>query len=263
MNSCQGHMNPQTITCPERTGNAGFEEHPSLSPAGSEDVSLYFLQYQFTTIVENWSGHLQRISFQITRNKQVTEDIVQEAFLELWKHRMKIIPENPVGWLSKAVTNLSLKYIRKTNVQFKVFKALSHLNDTSHSDVEERLISKERQTILNSAINKLPSQQQLVLHLSKEVGLGRQEIADRLQISPNTVKVHLLRAMHFMKENICFILLFVFFCACNNLFFKRSNTDERFRDLYYAEKVMSEEHPEEWMNITMNSFTTVMNFIHR
>ncbi|MGN6416775.1 MAG: RNA polymerase sigma factor, partial [Pseudobacter sp.] len=234
-----------------------------LPPAGREDVSLDFLQYQFTKIVENWSEHLQRIAFQITRNKQVTEDIVQEAFLELWKHRRKIIPENPVGWLSKAVTNLALKYIRKTNVQVKVFKALSHFNDTCHSDVEERLIWKERQTILKIAINKLPSQQQLVLHLSKEVGLGRQEIADRLQISPNTVKVHLLRAMHFVKENICFILLFLFFCACNNLFFKRSNTDERVRDLYYAEKVISEVHPEEWMSTTVNSFTTVMNIILR
>lgn len=263
MNSCQGHMNPQKVAYPQRAGNAGFEEHLSLPPAGSEDVSLFLLQYQFTKIVEDCSEHLRNTAFHITRNRQVTEDIVQEAFLELWKHRRKVIPENPVGWLSKAVTNLSLKHIRKSNVQVKVFKALSHNKNISHSDVEERLIGKERQVLLNNVINKLPSQQQLVLHLSKEVGLGRQEIAAQLQISPNTVKVHLLRAMQFVKENVCFVLLFVIFCACNNLFFKSSNTKEWLRDLYNAEQVISAEQPEEFVRIAVNSYTAVKNIIQQ
>jgi RNA polymerase sigma factor (sigma-70 family) len=247
MNSCQRH--------------AGFEEHLSLPPSGSEDVSLFVLQYQFTQLVKNWSGHLQHTAFQITRNKQVTEDIVQEAFLELWKHRSRIIPGNPVGWLSKAVTNLSLKHVRKTTVQLRVFKALSHEKKTCYTNVEERLIGKESEILLNSAINKLPSQQQIVLHLSKEIGLRREEIAAQLQISPNTVKVHLLRAMQFVKENICSIFLFSIFCACNNLFFKSSNTDARFRDLYNAEQVIDAEQSEELMSLAKNSYTTVMKNI--
>jgi RNA polymerase sigma-70 factor (family 1) len=248
MNSCQRH--------------AGFEEHLSLPPAGSEDASLFPLQYQFTQLVKNWSGHLQHTAFQITRNKQVTEDIVQEAFLELWKHRSRIIPGNPVGWLSKAVTNLSLKHVRKTTVQLRVFKALSH-EKRSYSNVEERLIGKESEILLNSAINKLPSQQQIVLHLSKEIGLRREEIAAQLQISPNTVKVHLLRAMQFVKENICFIFLFVIFCACNNLFFKSSNTDERLRDLYKAEQAISAEQSEELMSLAISGYTTAMKNISK
>lgn len=239
----------------------GFKAHLSLPPEGSEDVSLYCLQYQFTQIVEHWSGHLQHTAFQITRNKQVTEDIVQEAFLELWKHRNKIIPENPVGWLSKAVTNLALKHVRKKTVQLRVFKALGHENNSCYTNVEERLIGKESERLLNSAISKLPSQQQIVLHLSKEIGLRRQEIADHLQISPNTVKVHLLRAMQFVKENIYFIFLFSIFCACNNLFFKSSNTDAGFRDLYKAEQVISVEKPEELMSLAVNSYTSVMKNI--
>ncbi len=114
---------------------------------------------------------------------------------------------------------------------------------------------------MNSAINKLPSQQQIVLHLSKEIGLRRQEIAAQLQISPNTVKVHLLRAMQFVKENICFIFLFSIFCACNNLFFKSSNTDESFRDLYKTEQVNSAEQSEELMSLAVNSYTTMMKNI--
>lgn len=86
MNSCQGQTNSKPV-------NTGFKEHLSLPAAGSEDVSLYLLQYQFTQIVENWSAYLQHIAFRITKNRQVTEDVVQEAFLELWKHRNRIIPK--------------------------------------------------------------------------------------------------------------------------------------------------------------------------
>lgn len=263
MNSCQGNSDPMRAASPKRTGNTGFEEHLSLPPAGSEDVPLFLLQCQFTQIVENWSGRLQHTAFRITKNKQVTEDIVQEAFLELWKHRSKIIPGNPVGWLSKAVTNLALKHVRKKTVQLRVFKALSYEKRSCYSNVEEQLIGKESELLLNSAINKLPSQQQKVLHLSKEVGLGRHEIAARLQISPNTVKVHLLRAMQFVKENSCFILLFATFCACNNLFYKSSNTNDRFRDLYKAEQMISTEQSEGLMSLAVHRHTTMMKIVYR
>lgn len=243
MNSCQSHT--------------GFEQHLSLPPSGSEDVSLFIMQCQFTQIVEKWSGHLQHTAFQITKNKQVTEDIVQEAFLELWKHRNRIIPGNPVGWLSKAVTNLALKHVRRSNVQLRVYKTLIHENKSCYSNVEERLIGKEKEILLNHAISKLPSQQQLVLQLSKETGLRRQEIAAHLQISPNTVKVHLLRAMQFVKEHICFICLFSIFCACNNLFFKSSNTVEGSRDLYKGEQVINTTETEDWISLAQISYATM------
>src|ERR1700754_2806307 len=81
------------------------------------DVPVHFFHYQFTRIVDNWTAHLQYTAWQITKNKQVAEDIVQEAFLALWQQRAKIIPENPVGWLIKVVTNLSVRHIRDKNIQ--------------------------------------------------------------------------------------------------------------------------------------------------
>ncbi|MDE3212604.1 MAG: hypothetical protein KGM98_05160, partial [Bacteroidota bacterium] len=38
--------------------------------------------------------------------------------------------------------------------------------------------------------------------LSREEGLKRHEIAERLQISPNTVRNHLLAALKFIRLNI-------------------------------------------------------------
>ncbi|NML22427.1 sigma-70 family RNA polymerase sigma factor [Pseudoflavitalea sp. G-6-1-2] len=193
---------------------------------------LHLFHYQFTSIVHNWTTHLQYTSWQITRNKQVAEDIVQEAFLALWQQRAKIIPENPVGWLIKVVTNLSVRYIRDRNIQVRIHKTLSNHNNTHCTHVEEHLIGKEKHMLLKQIFNQLPSQQKTVLLLSKEKGLNRAEIAAFLQLSPNTVKVHLNRAVQFMKENLTCICIILLLFICNNIFFKKSNTKDELMELF-------------------------------
>jgi RNA polymerase sigma factor (sigma-70 family) len=197
-----------------------------------KDVPVHFFHYQFTRIVDNWTAHLHYTAWQITRNKQVAEDIVQEAFLALWQQRAKIIPENPVGWLIKVVTNLSFRYNRDQNIQFRIHKVLSEEKNVSCSDVEENIIVKEKRRLLLHIFNQLPSQQKMVLLLSKERGLRRAEIAACLQLSPNTVKVHLNRAVQFMKENLTCISIIVLLFICNNIFFKKSNTNDRLMELF-------------------------------
>lgn len=196
------------------------------------DVPVHFFHYQFTRIVRNWTAHLQFTAWQITKNKQVSEDIVQEAFLALWQQRAKIIPENPVGWLIKVVTNLSARYIRDKSIQIRIHKVLSEENNSSCSHVEENLIVKEKHVLLKQIFNQLPSQQKMVLHLSKEKGLRRAEIAACLHLSPNTVKVHLNRAVQFMKDNLTCISIIVLLFVCNNIFLKKSNTKDELMELF-------------------------------
>lgn len=187
---------------------------------------------QFTKIVENWTPHLLYTAWQITKDKQVAEDIVQDAFLVLWKHQARIIPGNPVGWLIKVVTNLSAKYLKQKNKQIRIYNTLREGEITSYFDVEEYLLVKEKRILLNETFKQLPSQQKIVLHLSKNIGLRREEIAACLQLSPNTVKVHLQRAMQFMKEHLTCIAIISTLFVCNNIFSKESNTKEESGELY-------------------------------
>jgi RNA polymerase sigma factor (sigma-70 family) len=192
---------------------------------------------QYTKIVKNWTPHLQYTAWQITKNKQVSEDIVQEAFLVLWKQQARIIPGNPVGWLIKVVTNLSAKYIKQKNIQIRIHNTLREGEITSYFDVEEYLLVKEKRVLLNETFQQLPSQQKIVLHLSKNIGMRREEIAACLQLSPNTVKVHLQRAMQFMKEHLTCIVIISMLFVCNNIFSKGSNTKVELRELYSTSSV--------------------------
>lgn len=193
------------------------------------------IDFQFNIIVESWTRHLRYISSQITKSKQAAEDIVQEAFLLLWQRRRKIIPENPVGWLVRVVTNLSLQHLRDTHTRTRIHKSLSQSSVSFYSEVEERVLNKEQIRIIYSVVDQLPCQQKMVFRLSKENGLNRSQIASYLQLSPNTVKVHLSRARQFVKDNLSGIsvlmILFMFF----NIFFNKSNTNPGLKHLFKNE----------------------------
>ncbi|RZS75446.1 RNA polymerase sigma factor [Pseudobacter ginsenosidimutans] len=203
------------------------------------DRPLQLFRSQFTKIVQDWTPHLHYRAWQITKNQHVAEDIVQEAFLALWQQTAKTIPDNPVGWLIRVVTNLSARHIRNMNIQVRIHELLSDEKKTSVTETEDHLIVKEKYALLKNIFNQLPEQQKIVLHLSKEKGWRRAEIAASLQLSPNTVKLHLHRAVRFLKDNLACISLFVLLFICNNIFFKRSSTKAELMELFIKKDLSS------------------------
>ena len=240
---------------------------PCRKPASEVDYSLSFSHYQFTKIVEDWTSHLQYTAWQITKNKETAEDIVQEAFLALWKQQSRIIPGNPVGWLIKVVTNLSARYVKQKNTQLRIHNTLREGKDISCCDVEEYLIVKEKRNLLNETFNQLPSRQKIILHLSKNIGLRRDEIANCLQLSPNTVKVHLQRAMQFMKEHLACIVIISMLFVCNNILFKKSNTNDALRELYITRELTNIDMPDKIHDtqmtepVTLKEITQAITFL--
>jgi RNA polymerase sigma-19 factor, ECF subfamily len=186
----------------------------------------------FPEIVEMYSSRLILVVFNITKSRQAAEDIVQETFVILWQKQTEIISGNLGGWLYKVASHLAYKHLRKESRRRYVSHSLWKDKTGHYYDVEERLINKESFAHLDKVIDHLPEKQKVVYRLSREKGLKRDEIACHLNISPNTVKVHLLRALQFIREHVAVICLFLGFFIFNNLFFKGGNTMKVPVDLY-------------------------------
>lgn len=199
---------------------------------------------QFTGIVRSHTETLFSIAYQITQNKQAAEDIVQEAFLKLWLHREKVFEGNPGGWLHKVVSNLGYRYIRGNSRRAKLYDGFQLMMPSVSTDAEELFIYKESNAQLNTVLHQLPPKQQLVYQMSREEGLRRNEIAAQLKLSPNTVKVHLMRAIQFMKEHIACIILFILFFLFNNFILHIGNTKSSRRDLNTIRKTIERVFPE-------------------
>lgn len=206
-----------------------------------EEVSaITFLEQEdiFTALVHDHSSRLTCIAYGITKNWLVSEDIVQEAFLKLWQKRAEIIPDNLGGWLYKVVANLAYKHQKRESRQQQIVSSLSATKKGFCTDVEEQLMNKENDQLFHHILNLLPEKQRQVYRLSREEGLGRNEIALQLNVSPNTVKEHLSRALRFVKEHVVSLSLFILFFIFNNIFFKKSSTVPAPGDLYKVKQVI-------------------------
>ncbi len=68
------------------------------------------------------------------------------------------------------------------------------------------LLAKELEDIITSEIEKLPEQCREIFILSRFDGLSHKEIAEKKNISENTVKVQIFRALKKIKEAISILL---------------------------------------------------------
>src|SRR5690606_15493067 len=85
------------------------------------------------------------------------------------------------------------------------------------NSLEERIGAEDTKKIIYRAIQQLPDQRKRIFILSREKGLNIPEIADFLNISPNTVKNSLVKALADIRlqlsmagYNLCLVLFYFF-----------------------------------------------------
>lgn len=156
----------------------------------------------FRAIFDHYKAPFHAAAFKMTRSSEMAKEIVQETFILLWNKRTNVAEaRDPESYLFKILHNEIYKQFRKMALERKL---KAHIEQAVHNEddnpVEQLLLAKENREILENILSNIPAQQQLVYRLSKQEGLSRQEIADKLNISPNTVKNHLANAMEFIRK---------------------------------------------------------------
>lgn len=183
---------------------------------GSDTIRRLIMgdQAAFEKIYDLCSEKLFRLAFRFLKDDEQSEEIVQEAFIQLWLNREKLDPEGNV-WLYLYVIGkrLSLNQLR-TLSQSKIYteKLLAHFEET-HNTTEEVVLAHDLELIAERVIGDLPRQQQIIFRLSRVEGYSHQEIADQLNISTNTVKNHMGTALKTIKARLsdCGLLCLFFF----------------------------------------------------
>lgn len=156
----------------------------------------------FRLLFDTYRNKIFFYILRMTESRQAAEDVLQDVFLKIWQERTTLEKvDNFNAWLYKLAQNRTLNGLKRMARETLILAELGKLNQEHASpDAEEHLASLELQKILNDAVEKLPSQQKLVYHLSRVDGLKHKEIARRLNISPLTVKKHMQQALQFIRE---------------------------------------------------------------
>ena len=146
----------------------------------------------FELIYERHSGAAFSLAYRMVGRGNVAEDVVQEAFLSLWRSGARY--EHTRGsvrtWVLGIVHHRAIDQLRRSSVHDK--------RRASDEGLEERLESRERTegevarreeaATIRSAMDSLPAEQSHVIELAYFGGFTHTEIADILGAPVGTVK---------------------------------------------------------------------------
>lgn len=136
------------------------------------------------------------------------EDIVQDCFTELWERKdnqTNIADIKP--YLYTMVRNRCIDVLRKESLIDCNIEPSDLEGLISDEECEERSYDEAR---MWTAIDSLPEKCREVFLLAKRDGMKYEEIADRMNISVNTVKNQMNKALKIIKEGVHRIYMFFF-----------------------------------------------------
>lgn len=118
------------------------------------------------------------------------EDIVQEAFAQLWAKKEKIVITGSLrNYLVSTVKNLCIDYLRRTSSHRKYIDALPSAEDPRSDYAPDEIYTKaELEKMLEKALDSLPDTYRTVFEMNRIEGISYDEIAKTLNISVRTAK---------------------------------------------------------------------------
>ncbi|MEJ7787367.1 MAG: sigma-70 family RNA polymerase sigma factor [Solirubrobacteraceae bacterium] len=132
-----------------------------------------------------------RIAGAVCRDTGHAQEVVQEAFISIWRSRATYQPaRGDVGaWTMRIVRNRAIAVARHNGAIENRRDDVAALGSRADAvDVSECAERRERSIMLRMALRRLPAAQSEVVALAFYNGLSHDEIARRLQLPAGTVK---------------------------------------------------------------------------
>lgn len=135
----------------------------------------------------------------ILKNESDAQDLVQDFFTELYERQLyKNIKSSLKYFLYTSIKNRCLNKLRNDENRQRILKIITPPGENSSSPDSE-IEMRSLQTVLSSKISNVAPLSSKVFELAYFKGMNRNEIAEEMGISPNTVKNQLLRALKIVK----------------------------------------------------------------
>ena len=138
---------------------------------------------------------LIRVSYHITGDMAIAEDLCQEAFIRYYQRETPFPSiDQAKYWLIRVVKNLAFNHEKRKGREKKAHERILKEPQREAESGETEVIKKETYDIVKSALHRLPHKLRTVLVLREYGGLNYKEIAGILKITEGNVKVRVFRA---------------------------------------------------------------------
>jgi RNA polymerase sigma-70 factor (ECF subfamily) len=175
-----------------------------LKAASDEELILAFQQKDLQALEEFFERH-QRIAlavaYQVLQDRETVEDVLQEAFLAVWRQADTYQPEKGKArsWFLSIVRHRAIDVTRGRSFA-KQRISLDQINfEPRYPDVWQQVDAKLDREQVRQAVEALPAEQKEAVMLAYFGGLTHPEIAERTGVPLGTVKGRLRLAMQKLR----------------------------------------------------------------
>jgi RNA polymerase sigma-70 factor, ECF subfamily len=151
----------------------------------------------FRLVMEEYQSYAYVLAFRILTNEEDTNDVVQEAFIRLWKNLHRYNPSVKfTTWLYSIVTNLCYDKLRsrKARRTFEDTDSSLLASLTTEDNPGQSLDNAELATLIGVLTEELSPAQKMIFILRDIEGLSVREVCDVLHVSKGSVKTNLVYA---------------------------------------------------------------------
>lgn len=159
---------------------------------------------------------LCKIAFEFVKNQYSAEAIVSDVISHMWEIRDRItITTSLRSYLIRSVRNHCLNHLScNHSKKEKPFSSLNQDNENTiydycidHNYPLVHLLEQELEEKVHTCITKLPEETRIVFKKSRYEQESYKEIASDLDISINTVKYHIKRAITLLRKDFFSLIL--------------------------------------------------------
>jgi RNA polymerase sigma-70 factor (ECF subfamily) len=156
-------------------------------------------QQAFTRLLERHANGLHGFLTRMIRNRADAEDLTQESFLRVWRHKHRWEPDRVrfSTWLYRIGHNLCVDRLRRQREA--PLDAAPESAERAHAwDPDE----ERRRSIVRREIAALPERQRTALVLCHHQGMSNIEAAQVLDVSVDALESLLARARRTLREKL-------------------------------------------------------------
>ena len=168
-------------------------------------------QKAYESILKRYKNGIYNMIYQMIKNREETEDIVQETFVKAFKSLESYNDTYAFStWLYKIAFNHCIDSIRKKKLKtlpldkpmvLKEGETHHEIKDESTSPESDLLYSEKKRMILET-IQALPERYRIAILLRHQEDRSYEEISHILKLPIGTVKARIFRAREMLKKKL-------------------------------------------------------------
>jgi RNA polymerase sigma factor (sigma-70 family) len=151
-------------------------------------------------LYDRYGGTAYGLALRVVRDAALAEDVVQEAFLAVWRSAARFVPERAKAstWIMTFVHRRAVDVVRRE--ERRRGEPLDHAEQPATGSTEEVAWLRFERDRVKEALERLPEAQREAIELAYYGGFSQSELAERLGQPLGTIKSRMFAGLARLRE---------------------------------------------------------------